>query len=91
MMPPSCAGPTSRYDALIQDRGIGSTEVGQAATESELRARSSIWPPLRPTWMRCERESVVVVLPLTVRARSKGGKQCRGSLVSTSTVTLHKP
>ena len=28
-----------------------------------LRARAIIWPPLRLTWMRCERGSVVAVLP----------------------------
>ena len=64
-VPPSCATDPA-YDELIQDRGIGSTEVGRPFY-SELRARSSIWPPLRPTWMRCERGSVVVVLPITVR------------------------
>ena len=46
-----------------RDRGVGSTFGGQAGVSDELRARVVIWPPLRPTWLRCERGSVSVVLP----------------------------
>ena len=36
---------------------------GQADLDDELRARVSNWPPVRPTWLRRERGSVVVVWP----------------------------
>src|SRR6516162_6760343 len=44
-------------------RGTGSTQSGQADVQDEPRARVSSWPPLRPTRLRRERGSVVVVSP----------------------------
>lgn len=55
-------------DAPIRDRGIGEhVNRGQANLFDELRARVCTWPPLRPARLRCERESVVVVQPMTPR------------------------
>src|SRR3954451_19155137 len=48
-------------------RGTGSTQGGQADVFDEPRARVSSWPPLRPTRLRRERGSVVVVLPTCSR------------------------
>src|SRR3954453_6762812 len=48
-------------------RGAGSTKRGQADVFDEPRARVSSWPPLRPTRLRRERGSVVVVLPTCSR------------------------
>ena len=47
---------------------------GQADVFDEPRARVSSWPPLRPTRLRRERGSVVVVLP-TAPATLKGEEQ----------------
>ena len=45
-----------------RDRGSwGARRMGRPLTYDELRARVSIWPPLRLARMRCERESVGVV------------------------------
>src|SRR5918994_391964 len=46
-----------------RDRGVGSTEGGQAVVPHELRARVVIWPLLRLARVRCERGSVSVVWP----------------------------
>src|SRR3954447_24395272 len=51
------------YGATIRDEGHREHVSGQADTYVELRARVSSWPPLRPTRLRRERGSVVVVLP----------------------------
>jgi putative transposase len=40
---------------------LGARRLGRPVTYDELRARVSIWPPLRLARMRCERESVGVV------------------------------
>ena len=40
-----------------------------------LRARSFIWPPLRLARMRCERGSVVAVLPVGSRYVEQEGKE----------------
>src|SRR3954463_1972162 len=42
---------------------FGRTQVGQAGLDDGLRARAFQWPPLRLARLRCERESVDVVLP----------------------------
>ena len=43
-----------------------------------LRARAVIWPPLRLARMRCERGSVVAVLPASSReSRQRGGRPMR--------------
>ena len=61
-----------------QDRGVGSTWSGQAELFDELRARIIIWPPLRLAWVRCERGSVSVVLPIGSRdvQQENGGGTC---------------
>ena len=56
-------------------RGTGSTKCGQADVYDEPRARVSSWPPLRPTRLRRERGSVVVVLPtapVTIEGEEQG-------------------
>src|SRR5439155_1975327 len=58
------------YGATIRDAGHREHASGQADALDEPRARVSSWPPLRPTRLRRERGSVVVVLP-TVPATSK--------------------
>src|SRR4051794_29672252 len=55
-------------------RGTGSTKSGQADVLNEPRARVSSWPPLRPTRLRRERGSVVVVLP-TAPITNRGEEQ----------------
>jgi hypothetical protein len=40
---------------------------------NELRARVVIWPPSRLAWVRCERESVVVVWPVCSRVITAKG------------------
>src|SRR5438105_2087011 len=63
------------YGATIRDEGHWEHASGQADTHHEPRARVSSWPPLRPTRLRCERGSVVVVLPTapaTAQERSRG-------------------
>lgn len=49
---------------------LGTRGYGQADLFDELRARVSKWPPLRVARMRCERESVGVVLPGRVSIRA---------------------
>src|SRR6476646_7103030 len=51
------------YGATIRDEGHREHVSGQADLQDEPRARVSSWPPLRPTRLRRERGSVVVVLP----------------------------
>ena len=51
------------YGATIRDEGHREHVSGQADPYDEPRARVSSWPPLRPTRLRRERGSVVVVLP----------------------------
>src|SRR4051794_37469554 len=52
------------YGATVRDRGIRKqTRSGRPLLLDGLRARVSRWPPLRLARMRCERESVGVVLP----------------------------
>jgi hypothetical protein len=50
----------------VRSQGSGSgcqeDEPGQAALHIDLRGRVSTWPPQRLTRLRCERESVSVVL-----------------------------
>jgi hypothetical protein len=46
-------------------------------SNDELRARVSSWPPLRLTRMRCERESVGVVLPDCVYVSQRKGAEVR--------------
>lgn len=41
-----------------------------------LRARAVIWPPLRLARMRCERGSVVAVLPASSRNRDEETGSC---------------
>src|SRR3954452_7307395 len=55
------------YGETIRDEGHREHVSGQADTYVELRARVSSWPPLRPTRLRRERGSVVVVCPLLPR------------------------
>jgi len=48
--------------------GVGSTRVRAGRPLNHgLRARAFIWPPLRLARMRCERGSVVAVLPASSR------------------------
>jgi hypothetical protein len=51
------------YGATIRDEGHREHASGQADVFDEPRARVSSWPPLRPTRLRRERGSVVVVSP----------------------------
>ena len=51
------------YGATIRDEGHREHVSGQADPYDEPRARVSSWPPLRPTRLRRERGSVVVVWP----------------------------
>src|SRR5665213_561154 len=52
------------YGATVRDRGIREQRrLGRPFLYVGLRARVSSWPPLRLAWMRCERESVGVVVP----------------------------
>ena len=51
----------SAYLCRVRIGVSGAMNSGQAAIDNELRARVVIWPPLRLAWLRCERESVVVV------------------------------
>jgi len=52
-----------RSVALPGSWGPGARKAGRPLTFDELRARVCKWPPLRLTRLRCERGSVVVVLP----------------------------
>ena len=60
-----------RRDAAYRaGSGIGASGAclsGRPALDNELRARVVNWPPLRLARMRCERESVVVVLLASFR------------------------
>ena len=49
------------YGVTIRDEGHREHVSGQADAYDEPRARVSSWPPLRPTRLRRERGSVVVV------------------------------
>src|SRR5258708_29928915 len=51
------------YGATIRDEGHWEHASGHGDTHPEPRARVSSSPPLRPTRLRCERGSLVVVLP----------------------------
>ena len=51
------------YGVTIRDEGHREHVSGQADAYDEPRARVSSWPPLRPTRLRRERGSVVVVWP----------------------------
>ena len=51
------------YGVTIRDKGHREHVSGQADLYDELRARVVSWPPLRPTRLRRERGSVVVVSP----------------------------
>ena len=51
------------YGVTIRDEGHREHVSGQADPYDEPRARVSSWPPLRPTRLRRERGSGVVVLP----------------------------
>jgi hypothetical protein len=56
--------------------GTGSTQVRAGRRiDHGLRARSIIWPPLRLARMRCERGSVVAVLPAGSRDVEQDGKE----------------
>src|SRR5207248_6438555 len=76
---PACSagiGLVPAYGATIRTRGTGSTLSGQADTHHEPRARVSSWPPLRPTRLRCERGSVVVVLPTAPATAQERSRAC---------------
>jgi hypothetical protein len=64
------------YGATVRDRGIREQRrLGRPFLYVGLRVRVSSWPPLRLAWMRCERESVGVVVPAcspTVNFRDGG-------------------
>ena len=51
------------YGVTIRDKGHREHVSGQADLYDEPRARVVSWPPLRPTRLRRERGSVVVVSP----------------------------
>jgi hypothetical protein len=62
VMPVELGAGCPRYGGGSRDRGSwGARRMGRPLTYDELRARVSIWPPLRLARMRCERESVGVV------------------------------
>ena len=60
---PAGIGCFPAYGATIPDEGHREHASGQADKFDEPRARVSSWPPLRPTRLRRERGSVVVVSP----------------------------
>src|SRR5438132_11804318 len=64
------------YGATIRDEGHWEHASGQADTHHEPRARVSSWPPLRPTRLRCERGSVVVVLPTAPKQSKERSSRC---------------
>src|SRR5438552_15288260 len=64
------------YGATIRDEGHWEHASGQADTHHEPRARVSSWPPLRPTRLRCERGSVVVVLPTAPNQSKERSRRC---------------
>src|SRR5438477_8082371 len=64
------------YGATIRDEGHWEHASGQADTHHEPRARVSSWPPLRPTRLRCERGSVVVVLPTAPATAQERSRAC---------------
>src|SRR4051812_38728070 len=61
------------YGVTIRDEGHREHVSGQADSYDEPRARVSSWPPLRPTRLRRERGSVVVVWPTApVKPQERG-------------------
>jgi len=61
------------YGVTIRDKGHREHASGQADLYDEPRARVVSWPPLRPTRLRRERGSVVVVSPTdSVEAQQRG-------------------
>src|SRR4051794_21873909 len=64
------------YGATIRDEGHREHVSGQADVHHEPRARVSSWPPLRPTRLRCERGSVVVVLPTAPNQSKERSREC---------------
>ena len=62
------------YGVTIRYEGHREHVSGQADLHDEPRARVVSWPPLRPTRLRRERGSVVVVLP-TAPATLRGEEQ----------------
>ena len=57
--------------------------MGRPLTYDELRARVSIWPPLRLARMRCERESVGVVCPPVLLRQPLVGRREHATLYRT--------
>src|SRR5581483_11100026 len=70
--------PRHHWVSRLRASGTGalaSTQEGQAVPYDELRARVSIWPPLRLARLRCEREAVGVVVPTSVLNRAHTGRR----------------
>src|SRR3954452_21397086 len=73
---PAGTGLVPAYGATIRDEGHWEHVSGQADTHHEPRARVSSWPPLRPTRLRCERGSVVVVWPTAPNQSKERSRRC---------------
>src|SRR3954463_10089277 len=62
--------------AAVPGLGLWENAEGQAGRSYGLRARWCNWPPLRLARVRCERESVSVVLPAGLLHRGRAWRGC---------------
>src|SRR3954471_9854099 len=69
--------------------GTGSTQVRAGRPLNDgLRARAVIWPPLRLARMRCERGSVVAVLPASSRELNRRRQAHAGEISRRASVGI---